>query len=199
MKKFLALLLAVMMIASMSVTAFAADNGPADNVYAQQNATTPTAPSSKEVKVTSKTADGNTPGVVYHVVVTWKELAFEYNFDQNAAAAIWDPASHTYKDANGNALTGSWTTGSITDGVKVNNHSNAVVYVSAAVGANPVNGVTTTITPDNDNELESAEGMAYTTSAEWTCDVAVGGTPTVIQEFTANTVTLTISKTKTTA
>lgn len=211
MKKFLALLLAVMMIASMSITAFA-DDVTENNLYATQQTANPTGKddslASHDVNVTSKLFDGETTITpTYHVVVTWETLAFEFTFNQSATEAKWNPATHTYQYVTGDGtledLTGKWTgtyaaadgaSATITDAVKVDNHSDADVYVTASAGTGD-NGVTTTLTPDSDNKLNTAEGLDKDTYDSWTCDVTVAGTPTVLETFVANTVTLKISTT----
>ena len=212
MKKFLALLLAVMMIASMSITVFA-DNGsdstPANDLAADLGGAEGDTLSKKDVTVIADGLSGtNKPDTVYHVVVTWASLDFTFKFDTALTDMVWDPVSHTYMAPDGadegtelDALTGKWANGDATTETKANavtvvNHSNATVNVNATVSkTEATNGVLTKVAlAENDSgELASAEGKALD-AAEITCvyNVTVEGTPTIVTQFTVDTVTLTI-------
>lgn len=190
MKKFLALLLAVMMIASMSITAFAA------SAAKEEVTNTTTTTSTQSVTVVSSTA-GSVP--VYHVLVEWKALHFTYAF---ASGAVWDPSSHTYKNEANGAGTWSATNGTaiengvkITSAINVENHSNAQVWIKATYAQETQNyGVNADVSDkDTFHNLANAEGTTYDKAPAKAFDVSVTGVPTQNDEFPLGTVTLTLS------
>lgn len=204
MKKFLALLLAVMMIASMSITAFAADDDDSTGLMYGDNQSVNTSDSTVLVNF-----DGSVPtDTVYYVNVTWKALDFTYSFVQGVT---WDPVNHVYQPKDGQIGSWKWFDGTDTktgdasgvtldDAITVVNHSNASVYIVAGFGAtNPSaamtsNGVTATIVEGiTSREIVTAEGTIATEAPEITYDLTVGGTPTTDSGFELGTITVTIS------
>lgn len=189
MKKFLALLLAVMMIASMSITAFAAD------LYYD-----PTNDSSNETNTTTGdvlvTVDG-TANVThtYYVVVTWKEMSFKYSF---ASGTTWDPENHQYVNANGTV--GAWDKGEVAQAITVTNHSDASVTADAKFDtgdSKTTNNVTATVACESASEtIGSAEGKAFNDSSlSITYKVSIDEkTPTTNDPFTLGTITVELSK-----
>lgn len=110
MKKITALILALTLVMSMSITAFATTIGTGD----------------QDIDVKGKYLDNSTTPTIYSVDVTWGAMEFTYT---ESGAMTWNPADHTYTDstsaawvANGNAVT-------------VTNHSNAEVMASFAFNA----------------------------------------------------------------
>ena len=200
MKKFLALLLAVMMIASMSLTAFAADN---EGLLYDSNG------NNKSTSNVTIAMDGSVPtDEVYYVNVSWKALSFTYSF---VAGVTWDPLTHQYVAAN-DAPIGSWkwtdNTSTVTGNaagvelekaITVTNHSNASVDVVAAFGSDATmttNGVTATIEEGVVvREIGTAEGTAVGNAPAITYDVVVNGAPTTDTGFELGTITVTVSST----
>lgn len=179
MKKIISVLLAVALIAAMSVTVFAAT--PAAQTIQELSGT---ATGQVDVKIAKNAEQDITK--VYYVDVTWDSLDFTYTFNKSKTNT-WQPGSHTYtEEGNANA---NWDKTSAT--VTVTNHSNAAVVVSAAAPT-AMNGVSVAVTdPVN---LPSAVGKATDAAdLKGTFTVSVSGVPTVESDFTIGNVTLTIS------
>lgn len=114
MKKIFAILLVVVMTATLSVTAFAetisTNNGSSSaDVKAKYNATTP--------------AD------VYSVDVTWGAMEFDYN----AAGQKWDTVSHKFVDDTDAPAT--WTANNNSNTITLANHSSKAVNATFAFNA----------------------------------------------------------------
>lgn len=110
MKKFLALILALVMVFSLTGIAFAdttATDSTNDGTYNKAN------------NVTVDVTKGST---VYYVVIEWESLAFTYN-----GGANWNTTTHTY-DHTGDELSEEAT-------ITVTNHSNAAVTATATLVA----------------------------------------------------------------
>ena len=112
MKKIISLILALTLVLSMSVTAFAADNkGVGTGSY--------------EAAVTGSYNAGGTGSTVYSVDITWSGLSFEYN----AAGTRWNTTNHQYESvgeagwANSNGV------------ITVTNHSNAAITATPSYKA----------------------------------------------------------------
>ena len=116
MKKIITLLMALAMVMSLSVTAFASDLG-----------------GSKDV--TAKYEQNESEQPIYNVDLNWGDLTFTYT---ETTTKVWNPDTHTYDTTT----TGSWdkTESSIT----VTNHSNVSVDVSMSV--TPVGGTGVNVT-----------------------------------------------------
>lgn len=109
MKKIISFALAIMMVATMSVTAFAAtidNNNP--------NASIP-------VKGTYQSGSGATGEGTISVDVSWSAMEFTYT---GASQGEWNPDIHDYKDGTA----GSWSTNKGT--ITVKNHSDVAVTAS---------------------------------------------------------------------
>lgn len=98
MKKFVSMLLALLLIVSLSATAFGIGSGES---------------SSADVK---GTYNGSASSVVYSVDISWAGLEFTYNA---AYEGKWNPGTHSYDDAT----EAGWAEGNGT--ITVTNHSNA--------------------------------------------------------------------------
>lgn len=174
MKKIFTPFLAVMMIATMSVTAFAAES------------TLDTNNKSESIDVTAKYASGVTEaGTIYNVDVTWDSMEFTYTAD---GVNTWNPEKHEYEVV---AVGGAWnhTTSTIT----MTNHSNAAV--TAKFSFTPVNGSTVTGSFNNNSiELPSAVNKALDDAElTGTSIFTIGGTVATTQTETAKVGTIIIT------
>lgn len=188
MKKFLALILTLALVMSMSTVAFAEDfvgNG-------EWNEETLGDKSTNNVQVT---VNNGGDAIVYRIVITWEPLAFTYDF---GSGAVWNPETHEYdlpNDADG------WG-GNNTADITIKNHSNADVNFSTAFNYDNTPAVSATekgvtaalasagATEENgklSSTIESADADAY---RDMNGDGVVDGTPTA-------TITVTVSGTPT--
>lgn len=145
MKKIISLILTLVMVMSLSVTAFAAEgvgNGGID---------------SANVKGTYK---GTAASTVYSVDISWAGLEFTYN---GAYEGEWNPITHSYD----NATEAGWAEGEGT--ITVTNHSNtaitAVPTYNAATGyesAGMAFSATSLTVATADNGVDGAAGTAVT-------------------------------------
>ena len=104
MKKFLALVLALVMVLSMATNAFA----------------TTISQGSENIDVQARYEDQTETPDVYSVDISWGPMQFTYTKTGNM---VWDPQWHTYNDET----TGSWSGEG--NSVRVVNHSNTGVSV----------------------------------------------------------------------
>lgn len=193
MKKFLALILALVMVFSLTGIAFAADVNVTNPVNKNTDAN---ADDSSSVTVVVNPTDA--AGILYHVLISWESLEFTYT----AASSSWDVTSHTYKFEGGN-----WNDNEAV--ITIENHSNAGIECSAAytAGANPDAGVTVTVTDPisiasaDDDSYRGEDAAAsslndtYKAGPCGTFTVTVGGAPTETTNgnVTMGTVVITIS------
>lgn len=155
MKKIFAILLAVAMLATMSVTAFAAESATNDGT------------SNTTINVKGNYVAAQGAGEKISVDVAWEGMEFTYT---EGAAGEWLPGQHEYAaDA-----TGSWSTnkGKIT----VTNHSNVAVTATLSFSTN-VEGVIGTFTEASGTENDNVLALA---TAE---DTELANAPTAIAEF----------------
>lgn len=197
MKKFLALLLTVLMVASISMTAFADDISPEDIKDEEGK------PGQQSADVTINIADENgnplDPTLVYRVVITWKDLDFKVQ----AAEAHWVPLGQYYWLKEGKLVPDQ--RGYVT----VTNHSNAPVTVTAAFEGAEEDPMVSRTTGGIWANLalttgELTNGMLVIDSAEGCGDtppfiqytVTPGGTPDRVPDlqYTVDKINLTIEK-----
>lgn len=159
MKKFLSCILALVLILSMSITAFAAENDIGGTDQSD----------SGDIKVIySKTVlDTET---VYHIDIAWGSMEFNYN---SGMIQEWDPENLKYviKAPDGGAVP-TWTPAEEKgDTVTVTNHSNAAVGISITYTKDTTNGVDGTVVNGGfslgsaDNGENGAAGTATSDSA----------------------------------
>ena len=171
MKKILSLVLALALVMSLGVTAFAAEiNG--DN--------------SKDV--TANYQAGETSQKVYLVDIIWGSMEFTYT---DASEGTWDPETHTYTGT----AEAAWSCTEGANKVEVTNHSNAEVTVELS-NSNVIDGVTliwdkTSLTlPTADNgQGENGSGLPTTDSALLTVTGAITESE---EKVTLGTVTVTL-------
>lgn len=173
MKKILSLILALAMIMSLSVTAFAAEgitNGDTDTADVKGTY-------SSEVTVT-----------VYSVDISWEGLSFTYN---GAFEGNWDPKTHEYE----NSTAAGWAAGNGT--ITVTNHSNTAITATPsykAVAGYETAGVSFSTAAlevaTADNGVDGAAGSAVTETIVVT---PTGSLPEGTDDVTIGTITITIS------
>ena len=174
MKKLFATLLAVAMLASMSVTAFAAENTGA----------TPT-----DITVNGKYTPGATTGEIISADIAWEAMDFTYT---GASQGAWNPATHTYDGAT----EGGWSNN--TPAITVTNHSNVAVNATLGFTAS-VDGVIGTFTEtsgtENDNilNLATAEGTEVVNAPTATANFGISGAA-IDADKTRGTITVAIAK-----
>ena len=165
MKKFLVILLTLVMMFSLSISAFAAE-------------TVTSVTSTSDGSVTVTVDEGTDGGTIYCVTVDWTDDALKY---QKANNGIWDPATHTYTGVTIN----EWTDD--TAAVKVTNHSNADVTATIATKEIVTN---TSYSFDKESfDLATAENTDVNDAPNNTFTITASGTPTA----GTDTFTVTIS------
>ena len=175
MKKLFATLLAVAMLASMTVTAFAAE--------------TNTGTQDTEITVNGSFVSGTAGAETISVDVEWDAMDFTYTAPSQGA---WDPTTHTYVGAT----EGGWSNNA--PAITVTNHSNVAVNATLDFTAN-VDGVVGTFTEAsgtaNDNILELATAVDTEVSNAPTATANFGISGAAIDADKAlGTVTVTIAK-----
>lgn len=186
MKKFLALILALVMVFSLAGVAFAED-------VAGNNVDTSTGAGTENNDVVVKvTASAK----VYYVEINWEPLEFTYSGE-----AKWEPTSHSY-DRTGLGFTDDEAV------ITVINHSNAPIWSTAKLeNVDTTSGFSATldvteldlVSADTDGYINTANAPAKTHTVTvngeptdaFLADVAAGLTPSV----TIGKVTVTISAT----
>ena len=175
MKKLFATLLAVAMLASMSVTAFAEGTNEGSN--------------STQITVNGTYASGTVGGETISADIAWEAMDFTYT---GASQGTWNPATHTYDGAT----EGGWSDN--TPAITVINHSNVAVNATLSFTAN-VTGVVGTFTEvsgtENDNilELATAEGTAVADAPTASANFGISGAA-IDADKALGTITVTIAK-----
>ena len=175
MKKLFAVLLAVAMLASMSVTAFAEGTNEGSN--------------STQITVNGTYASGTAGGETISADIAWEAMDFTYT---GASQGAWNPATHTYDGAT----EGGWSDN--TPAITVTNHSNVAVNATLGFTAS-VDGVIGTFTEasgtanDKVLELATAEGTEVSAAPTATANSGTSGAA-IDATQTLGTITVTIAK-----
>ena len=174
MKKFLSVILALVMALSLSVTAFAATN----------DGSSPT-----DITVNGTFVSGTSSADVISVDVAWDAMDFTYTAPSQGT---WNPATHAYEGAT----EGGWSDN--TPGITVKNHSNVAVNATLGFKAD-VAGVVGTFTEasgtanDNILELATAEGTEVANAPTATANFGINGAA-IDADKALGTITVTIAK-----
>lgn len=184
MKKLLSVLLAATMVIGLASTAFA-DSG--SKTFDSTNTGEETPPYTQTISVKAKVKDGSIK-TRYNVKVEWADLTF--TFDRSAQT--WNPETHLYEGD------GAWVAdGKISNAIKVTNHSNAEVEVTATAPSETKNGVTAALSITTATTLKNASvGDIYGAPDKADAvsyDVTVSGKPTTDAEITVGDITVTIA------
>lgn len=169
MKKILSLILALALVMSLSVTAFAAEEGVGTGDY--------------EIDISAVYQPGTASDEIISVDISWGAMTFTYH---GAAEGQWNPGTHDYDggaeahwDATGNTIT-------------VVNHSNAAV--KATFTYTPT---VTSVTGSFNNatlELPTAVGTEKDAAPSGVTTLTLDGTLTAENAGKVGTVTVAITK-----
>lgn len=180
MRKLIALILCMLLVVSMSVTAFATGV----TIEGTSNTNDPSK-GDVTVKITNSQGGDLNPDKIYKVEIAWAGLEFAVTADE----AEWNVATQTYTLKNPVLDT---TPGTVT----VTNHSNAAVNISALFVTNTkesstVGGVMATLS-ESDGKLATAAGADPLPALQYT--VTPSGTPkdAPALTYTVDTITVTV-------
>lgn len=178
MKKIISIVLAIAVLATFGITAFAETVTTVTEVPGTDK---------NDVKVVINSDSLVNVDTVYSVDVKWDSLDFTYSFSDDETN-VWDPSDHTYGETNYTGANWDKTSADIV----VTNHSNEGVSVAAAIDTATKNGVTATLS-NAEFALDTGVGLTYETADFETIGVSIEGVPTIEDGFTIGTITVTIS------
>ena len=197
MKKFVAILTAVVLAALLVVPAFATSPVTFDS---REN--TATFPGEQDIDVTVNVKDEagqDITATVYYVTVAWESLDFTFKFEVENQFLTWNPEQHQYWNTQDDeAAEGEWVDNDDPGrSIVVTNHSNASIRYAASFtndlkSSEELNGVIANIYGDDDT-LPTAEGTTYAAAPNAGYAVKVSGTPTTKSTFKVDTITIAIS------
>ena len=160
MKKFLSLLLALTMMLSLSITAFAADTSPKTVASVTEGSNT----ASFDVTGTVTVNEEAYADVVYSVLVEWTvaPLALVVNKTQ---PYTWDPATLRYVPGTADSDPDSFEAQDVEVTITLTNSSNAAVNYTVAYADNATDGLTTSEAAAADNVATGKLANADITAA----------------------------------
>lgn len=156
MKKLFATIIALAMVLSMSVTAFAAEGS-----------VTGQGAGDKTIDVTAKYDKSTSTETVYNVDIKWDSMTFTYT---ESGTKVWNPATHTYTTSK----TSGWD--KTEANVTVTNHSNASVDVSVEYAPVAGTGVSGAVTNGSATLAAGVEGKPDEADS-MTATLTISGTP----------------------
>ena len=171
MRKILTLVLALAMVMSMGITAFAAE----DLNNGEGEAAT--------IEISAIYKEGSAADEVVSVDITWGAMTFTYT---DGADGKWDPATHSY----GAKGTGSWAASD--NAITVTNHSNTGIKATFAY-TQAVETVTGTFSNEGVLELATAENTTKDSAPNGTVTLELGGTLAAADAGKVGTVTISIT------
>lgn len=172
MKKILSLILALALVMSLSVTAFAAE----DKNNSEGEAA--------KIEISAIYKEGTAADEVVSVDISWGAMTFTYT---DGADGKWDPATHTY-GAKGN---GTWSASD--NAITVTNHSNTGIKASFTY-TKAVETVTGTFSA-TELTLATAEGTTKENAPAGSVTLELSGTMTAENAGKVGTVTISIENT----
>lgn len=170
MKKIVSLILALTLVMSLNITAFATTVGTGD----------------QDIDVKGKYQDNTTAPTIYSVDVTWGAMEFTYT---ESGAMTWNPADHTYTDSTSAAWVANGNT------VTVTNHSNAEVTASFAFKALDAYNTVTGSFDITSEKLDAGVVDGYDAADKVVATLTLAGTlAETVTDFTkVGTITVTIA------
>ena len=148
MRKTISIVLALVLLLSLSTTAFASELGGTQDVTAKYEKT-------------------ENEEAIYNVDLNWGNLTFTYT---EHTEKTWNPSTHTYEEV----VTGEWDKTEST--IKVTNHSNVAVTVAMTLTPVQGTGVTATLTGGSGTLPAGVEGNVEG-AASVTGTLKISGTP----------------------
>lgn len=173
MKKILSLILALALVMSLSVTAFAAETNDGS-----QNTS---------IDVNALYSDGVSTPEVISVNVEWGAMSFTYSV---SGTKTWDATKHEYT-TNSNA---AWTATGNT--VTVTNHSNVAVKAELSFDADAAYNTVTGSFDKATLLLDSGDGLTYANADKDTATLTLAGTLADSVKTSTKVGTITVKITK---
>lgn len=172
MKKILSLILALALVMSLSVTAFAATNDGTQNT---------------SIDVNAMYSDGiSTPDVI-SVNVEWGAMSFTYSV---SGTKQWDATKHEYTTSSNAAWTASGNE------VTVTNHSNVAVKAELSFAADAAYNTVTGSFDKAELLLDSGDGLTYANADQDTAKLTLAGTLADSVKTSTKVGTITVKITK---
>lgn len=148
MKKLGALLMALVMVLSLSVTAFAVDPTSSTLDLSEGNTS-----ATHGVYGIIDVENESSATKVYKVDITWGSLVFTYIVNAGSRTTKWDPETHTYVSTTEGGYAGTWGCQDGADKVTLKNHSNAAMKATFTFTNSLYSTITPSMKDDSNNDL----------------------------------------------